>query len=297
MKAMPLLLAHSFLWILLVLSPASHAVPEGWKPLLTPAELSAILTQTSAVRTLHVTGDFSAGHIPGAAHARYAEFRGPEASPGSLPSITALTALLQRLGIDAETPVAIVHQGDSAADMGTATRVYWTLKSLGVQSLAVLNGGFSAWQAEQLPVSTDAVNIAASDFEPRWNDQWQINADDIENNLGSKRMHVVDARPPAFFNGEQASASRAGTIPGASNLSFTALFDNNSMHGDAELRQRLASVANDNADMTVSFCNSGQLASINWFVMSELKGMDNVRLYAESMIDWAQSGRPMANEP
>jgi len=297
MKVLQNLLAHICLSTLLALSSASQAAPAGWAPLLSPPELNAILHQTTDVRLIHITGDFSAGHIPGAAHAAYAEFRGPQNNPGSLPSIEALTTLLQRLGIDADTPVVIVHEGSSAAEMGAATRVYWTLKSLGVESLAVLNGGFNAWQAQLLPVNTDAANIPASDFEPRWNDQWQISADEIQNKLGSEDMNLVDARPPAFFNGSQAAASRAGTIPGASNLSFTSLFDNNHMRDRAQLSEIMAAASKPEAAMTVSFCNSGQLASINWFAMSELEGKENVKLYAESMIDWAQSDRPMANEP
>jgi thiosulfate/3-mercaptopyruvate sulfurtransferase len=47
------------------------------------------------------------------------------------------------LGIEADTPVVVVHAGANQTDMGAAARVYWTLKSLGVQDLALLNGGFA----------------------------------------------------------------------------------------------------------------------------------------------------------
>jgi thiosulfate/3-mercaptopyruvate sulfurtransferase len=273
------------------------AAPQGWSPLLEPDELEAILGREANVRVIHVTGQYDAGHIPGALHAPYAEFRGPQSNPGELPSIEALTTLVQKLGISADTPVVVVHQGSNTPDMGTATRVYWTLKSLGVQDLAVLNGGFAAWQRGGYPISTDTVEIAASNFVPVWQDTWRISADEIEQGLITGEAQVIDARPQAYFEGLEATASRAGTIPGATNLSFENWFEGNSLKSDGQLQSVLTSASRTTAQETVSFCNSGQLASINWFVMSEVSGMENVRLYAESIMEWANSDRPMANQP
>jgi len=280
-----------------VLMSAAAAQPEGWSPLMEPAQLASVLNTDSRVRVIHVTGNFAEGHIPGAIDAPYAAFRGPQDSPGTLPPMSELTTLVQRLGIDAQTPVVVVHQGSSTVDMGTATRVYWTLKSLGVKHLAVLNGGFSAWQALELPVSTQAIEVSASDFQPVWRSDWQIDADGIEQSIGNDNTQLIDARPSAYFEGEQATAVRAGTIPGSRNLSFESMFDGNNMKTANDLNSILSSSAINNAPTTVSFCNSGHLGSINWFIMSELAGMENVKLYAESMMEWAASDRPMMNQP
>lgn len=285
-------------WLLAsLLMSAAFAQPEGWSPLMEPADLASVLDSHADVRVIHVTGDFDEGHIPGAISAPYAQFRGPQNSPGTLPPMAELTSLVQGLGINADTPVVIVHQGNNTPDMGTATRVYWTLKSLGVHHLAVLNGGFSGWLEQQLPVSTHATDIARSDFQPVWRSEWQIDADQIEQLIETGNAQLIDARPAAFFEGEQTVAVRAGTIPGASNFSFQTLFDGNRMKASSELDAMLSSSAINNSPGAVSFCNSGQLGSITWFVMSELAGMESVRLYAESMMEWAASDRPMMNEP
>ena len=47
----------------------------------------------------------------------------------------------------------------------------------------------------------------------------------------------------------------------------------------------------------LSRCNSGHWAAINWFALSELAGIDNTRLYAESMVEWSNAGGPMMNQP
>jgi thiosulfate/3-mercaptopyruvate sulfurtransferase len=281
------------------------AQPAGWSVLMEPADLSALLDSTPEVRVIHVTGNFAEGHIPGAAEAPYAQFRGPANNAGSLPSLEHLTALVQQLGINADTPVVVVHQGNSASDMGAATRVYWTLKSLGVQQLAVLNGGFIAWREQQLPVSTTASPIAPSDYQPEWNDTWQISASALESALESANeynqqnptMRLLDSRPNSFFTGQQSVAVRPGTIRGANNLSYETWFDNNRLKPLSELDILFASNLIDSYSSTITFCNTGHWASINWFVISELAGVANTQLYAESVVDWAQANRPMDNQP
>lgn len=287
--------------VLVALSASAGSVlaaPPGWSPLLEPQELAGILEDASDVRVLRLTGEYESGHIPGAVFVPYSQFRGPQSNPGQLPDLSDLTQVLQRAGIDADTPVVLVHQGSGAADMGAATRVYWTLRSLGVEDLAVLNGGFSAWQGAQLPVSTDEVAVPASEYEPQWNDRWQVTTAELERIVeNGMPVSVVDARPEPFFQGQRASASRAGTIPGAENLSFTGWFDGNRMKSEDELSDRLSSL-DSTGDGAVTFCNTGHLGSINWFVMNELAGLDGTRLYAESVTEWAQSpDRPMQNEP
>jgi thiosulfate/3-mercaptopyruvate sulfurtransferase len=209
-----------------------------------------------------------------------------------------LTAVVQQLGITQKTPVAIVHQGSSDVDMGASTRVYWTLKSLGIENLAVLNGGFAAWQAAGLPVSTDANTVAASDFVPAWSDAYTVHTAEVEQLVTNDAARLIDGRPAAFFEGTQVTAARAGTIKGAENLSFVSFFNQASMKSASDLSSVLSAASASNDELTVSFCNTGHMASINWFVMSEVAGMENVKLYAESIVEWAQSpDRPMDNEP
>ncbi|MDO9319082.1 MAG: rhodanese-like domain-containing protein [Gammaproteobacteria bacterium] len=274
-----------------------HAAPPGWEPLLEPAELATIMGGSRSVRVIHVTGDFAASHIPGAANAPYPQWRGPQANPGSLPALEKLTALVQSLGIRADTPVAIVHQGTNPADMGSATRVYWTLKSLGITDLAVVNGGFAAWTEAGLPISSVADQIAPSTFVPQWSDKWRVTTAEVETLVSEGSARLIDARPDGFFKGLQSSAGRPGTIHGAGNLNFESWFDGNRMKELPQMSSILSSYPVQEAPLTVSFCNTGHQASVNWFVLSELQGVPNTRLYAESMAEWSLTDRPMDNQP
>lgn len=287
------------LLLLFVLSPIfAVAAPQGWAPLLEPAQLSDLLADEQDIRVVHLTGSYDEGHIPGAVSAPYSQFRGPQENAGELPALPELTRIVQQLGIAAKTTVVLVHGGSGPVDMGAATRVYWTLKSLGVETLAILNGGFAAWQAAALPVSNEAVSVSATDFQPQWSDAFRVTTAQMEDLVASGEAQIIDARPQPYFVGEQASAARAGTLPGATNLSFAGMFEGNRMKTGAELSTMLDSAMARDADVTVAFCNTGHLGSIDWFAISELGGYDNIRLYAESITEWAMDpDRPMANEP
>lgn len=280
--------------VTLMLSIAVSAAPAGWSPLLEPADLNRLLAADANIRVIQVTGDYAAAHLPGSLNAPYARFRGPQSNPGELPPLSQLTDVVQSLGINADTPVAIVHQGTNAVDMGASTRVYWTLKSLGVQDLAILNGGLAAWQAAGLPVTTDAVTVAASSFQPQWSDQWTVHTAEMETLVANGSAKLIDGRPAAFFTGQQPATGRAGTLPGAQNVSFDTLFSGTTMNTGSQLQSALSTASASDQDLTVTFCNTGHMGSINWFAMSELAGMDNVKLYPESMTEWAASpDRPM----
>ena len=114
----------------------------GWKPLLSANELNQILQAHSDAVTiidirpsnaLDPDSSYNAGHIPGALSSPYGNWRGPAENPGKFLPQAQLTALVQGLGLNAETPTVVLHKGDSYSDFGAAARVYWTLKTAGLQ--------------------------------------------------------------------------------------------------------------------------------------------------------------------
>ena len=291
----PVTLAAPALGLLAMLPVQAIAMPQGWAPLLEPAELAEIL-ERSDVRVIHVTGDFGAGHIPGAAHAPYSEWRGPPQNPGALRTPEEFGELVRSLGIEADTPVAILHSGADQTDMGAAARVYWTLRSLGVADLALVNGGFAAWKEEGLPVSTEPVEITPSDFQPEWDDSLRVSTPEVEAMVENGDASLIDARPESFFTGRLFTIARPGTLPGAQSLTHEDWFDGTRMRPPHEVAAIAAERAPE-APMTVSFCNTGHWAATNWFALSEIAGIPDTRLYAESMAEWTAAGRPLDNAP
>ena len=276
------------------------------QPLLAPAELAAKLGD-SKLRIVDIRDGASAyelGHITGAQHAPYAKWRGPAVSPGQLPSTDALTTLIQQLGIDTTTPVVVVVDGKSSTEFGAAARVYWTLKAAGVPKLSVLNGGMTAWRAAGLPLSTETSVRAPSTFQVKLDPRLIATRDEVAQVVNSGSARLLDARPVAFFAGEtrHAAAKTPGTIVGAKNVSHEVWFTRDAKLLPADDIRRVAQQAGIWSETmsdqpTISFCNTGHWAATNWFVLSELLGQHNVKLYPESVVEWSNAGLAMDNVP
>jgi thiosulfate/3-mercaptopyruvate sulfurtransferase len=274
------------------------------EPLLTPQGVKSAQADASArVLDIRDPKSYAANHIPGSLNAPYGSWRGPESNPGELPSLEKLTANVQRLGITADTPVIVVSSGANDTDFGAAARVYWTLKVLGVNHLSVLNGGLKAWQAAGLGLDSQPVTVAASTFAPKINQSMIATREDVINSTKTGKTLLVDARPSAFYSGETRHqvAKTPGTLKGAVNVEHSTWFEPKSslVVSASEAKKLAASTPLKEDTETISFCNTGHWAATNWFVMSELVGQKNVKLYAGSMVDWtrADSPLPMDNVP
>ena len=282
---------------------AAPAVAQEFGPLLTPAELAEVRTSVDplVIDIRAFDEAYAQGHIPGAVSAPYALFRGPSENPGMPPSEEALTAVLQDLGVETDRPVVVVHQGSDVTDFGAAARVYWTLKSSGVEDLAILNGGVTAWQDAGLELSTEIVDAPDSDIVVSFSTEWMASAEDVQAAIDAgEGSLLLDARPESFWNGEQAhpAAARPGTLPQSQYFVHDSWFSSGPVIVDAAAARALAEEQDfTGAEQIISFCNTGHWAATNWFALSELAGIDDVKLYPESMVGWSNAGYEMANAP
>jgi thiosulfate/3-mercaptopyruvate sulfurtransferase len=294
-------------WLAFLL-PLFFATPALAQPLITPAELAA----RSGARDLRVldirdgkTADgktlYAAGHIPGAQSAPYSKWRGPKENPGRLPAIDALTELLRSLGIDEATRVVVVYAGKDSTDFGAAARVYWTLKAAGVRELTILNGGVKAWSADSRALTTDIPTVARSNFSVTLDPRLIATRDEVAQAVSDDKVRLLDARPAAYFLGEarHPAAKTPGTLVGAKNVDNDVWFasDSAALRPATEIRQIAQQQGIETDQPTVSFCNTGHWAATNWFVLSEVLGQRDVKLYPESMVAWSNAGLPMANVP
>jgi thiosulfate/3-mercaptopyruvate sulfurtransferase len=274
------------------------------EPLLSAqATQAALTTPGTVVLDIRDPKSYAAGHIAGALNAPYGTWRGPEGNPGELPSLENLTKLVQRLGLTPDSKVIVTSSGKDATDFGAAARVYWTLKVLGLKNLSVLNGGLKAWQAAGFDLNTQPVTVAASTYVPTINQSMIATRAEVVSSVQSGKAQLIDARPTAFFDGStrHTAAKVPGTLKGAVSVEHSTWFaPNSSQVVPVSEAKKLALSAPVKSDQEViSFCNTGHWAATNWFVLSELVGQPNVKLYAGSMVDWTQAdgALPMDNVP
>jgi thiosulfate/3-mercaptopyruvate sulfurtransferase len=210
------------------------------------------------------------------------------------PALLALT--FGRLGIGAHTQVVVYDQ-----DSGMfASRVWWMLRWLGHDEVAVLDGGFAKWSAENRPTRAGAESKPVREFAPRPRPDMVADEVDVRALLGRSDWRLLDARAPERFRGETEPLDRVpGHIPGAVNHFFKWNLDEAGAFRPADdlrkrLRERIGSVP---PQQIVCYCGSGVTACHNLLAF-EHAGLSGGRLYAGSWSEWAADpARPIETGP
>jgi thiosulfate/3-mercaptopyruvate sulfurtransferase len=241
---------------------------------------------------------FAQGHILGAVHSDY-DKGGWRVTRKDVPFMVPTTAELEKLigdlGIDENSHVVVVPAGVNVLDFGSAARTYWTLKYVGVANVSILDGGLAAWKSAGNPLDSGAHALLPAIFTATLDKSLLAEVADVEKIEASGSATLVDARPASFFFGkEKAPASAAyGHIPGALSLDSAEFYDaqTNRLKPSAELAEIATQVP---AGAVVSYCNTGHWAATDWFVLHELLGRKDAKLYAGSMVEWtSNASRPI----
>ena len=249
---------------------------------------------------------YLAGHIPGAVHSQYG---GPEdqwrSRAGEVSGLVRHPDLIAKhlgaIGVSNDDHVVLVSAGRSSSDMGTATRVFWTLNYLGHDEVSILNGGMAAYlkdrDADRKPVNplhAGAVRVEETSFVAAPRPEMLISAEEVET-MAAAGAVLVDNRTDDFHLGLSRSGAvkAAGTLPGAENLPHTWVTENarGAFRDPDQLTRLYAAAGVPTSGPQISFCNTGHLASIGWFVSHELLGNADAVLFDGSMAEWTHSGR------
>lgn len=238
---------------------------------------------------------FMRHHIEGSISWPFSEWRtGDNTSPPkSLMPLDELTQRLGKKGVSADSPVVIVATGTSSSDLSAAARVYWTLKVLGHEQVAILDGGLLSYVNEYRGAYATGREKARQSvtYEAKPNLDLLATAEW----LNESSMLRLDARSLGEHVGLIAGpGERPGTLPGAAHLPFDWLTKNSSgrLRSKGEL-DRLFEHAGVAGKPSVHFCHTGNRAALTWFVDHALMGNQEARLYDASMIEWGKTDLPI----
>jgi thiosulfate/3-mercaptopyruvate sulfurtransferase len=248
---------------------------------------------------------WAAGHIPGAQYAHLdRDLSGAHSlSTGRhpLPAISTLAATFGGWGIDAAVQVVAYDQAAGPY----AARLWWLLRWLGHRQVAVLNGGFAAWERARLPVSRSPAVRAPRRFTPApaadmLTTSAAVAAALESGALARAEVLLVDGRSAERFAGENETLDPvAGHIPGAHNHPFAANTDSQGRFlATGELRRAWERTLRGRpASAVVAMCGSGVTACQNLLAL-EAAGLSGARLYAGSWSEWIRDpARAVARGP
>jgi len=243
---------------------------------------------------------YAEGHLPGATHLHLDDdlsgSKNGRNGRHPLPDREAWIALLGRQGVDGDTQV--VAYDDSGGMF--AARLWWLLRWLGHERVAVLDGGLQAWRDAGETLTTDVPQFSPTVYVPRCARAAMpaVDADFVLRHLGDPTVQVVDARSPDRFRGENETLDPAGGhIPGARNRFFR---DNLAANGRfkpaAELAQTFRALLGEREPaQLVHQCGSGVTACHNLLAM-EYAGLPGAALYPGSWSEWCSDPqRPVAS--
>ena len=242
------------------------------------------------------------GHIPSAIHSDYLRdgWRvGRDDVVGLLPEPAQFEALARKLGVSGNSHVVLVPAGVNSTDFGSSARAYWTFKVFGHDNVSILDGGFAAWKAAYPDriESGAPVAPASGDFTARFQPQGYVTTEEVRQIVDAGTgATLLDGRTKEQFLGDakHPKAATGGRIPGAE-----LIFQENAYDVEANRLKSLAELdaIYGNLDPQlpiVSYCNTGHWAATNWFVLSEVLGHEDVKLYDGSMVEWtADSANPL----
>ncbi len=239
---------------------------------------------------------YAAAHVPGAMYADLdRDLAGQKTGRNGRHPLPDWTQFASRAGGWGIGPGVQVVAYDQTNGM-YASRLWWMLRYLGHDAVAVLDGGFRKWIAEGRETGSGDETRPTATFTPKPHPEMAVTADRIAAQLGRDDLRLVDARAPERFAGTTEPLDRvAGHIPGAVNY-----FYQESLAPDAtflpppqiEDLVREAIGTREPRDVVV-YCGSG-VTACHALLAFEHAGIRGAKLYPGSWSEWSSDpGRPV----
>lgn len=271
-------------------------------PLVSPEALRDLAASVRLLDARSPLELYAAGHLAGALHADLEEALSTAREPGfdpakggrhPLPALQTWAARLGAWGIGPETPVVAY---DAAGGGNAAARLWWMLRAVGHEQVAVLDGGLQAAQAAGLAVTQAPPSVSARAPYPV--SGWKRPLVDME--TVAQRVHdpawkVIDVRSRERWRGESDPFEPTpGRIPGTANLPYTEnLGPDGRFKAPAALRAMYLELLGDTPPKRVAVhCGSG-VTACHTLLALDAAGLEGASLYVGSYSEWCLSGRPL----
>jgi thiosulfate/3-mercaptopyruvate sulfurtransferase len=213
-----------------------------------------------------------------------------------LPDPQVFAARMAACGVGPDTQVVAYDNEGNAF----AARLWWLLRWIGHDKVAVLDGGLAGWRRAKQPLTPEVPSFPAAQLPVRQAAEI-VDADYVQTRLGKPEMLLLDARSEERFAGQNETLDPVGGhIPGAINRFFMDNLDDAGVYFKSaeELREDFGGLlAGRDPETVIQQCGSGVTACHNILAM-EVAGMKGSRLYPGSWSEWcADPSRPVVTGP
>jgi thiosulfate/3-mercaptopyruvate sulfurtransferase len=238
-----------------------------------------------------------AGHIPGAALFNWKKVRAKRTVDGFdliklVPTKSEMEALMRNHGVSKDSAVVITSKGATSKDMTFATRLYWQMKYWGHDNVTILNGGTAAWANAGKTITRDKSKPSKGNWVAgNARDEIRATSTQVQSAINNKTQ-LIDGRAEDYYLG---STYKKKYVYAAGHITNAKLFQHSLLvKGEkaaeflpAEKLEKMMKLKGIDAKAdTITYCDSGHLSSGHWFILHELLGNKNARLYDGSMHEW-----------
>ncbi|KAA1283286.1 MAG: sulfurtransferase [SAR202 cluster bacterium] len=250
-----------------------------------------------AITVLEISSDPEAkaylkGHVPGAIFSFWKDLLWHE-TDREFVSSSELSSRLGEIGVSTDSTLVIC--GDPVQ---YGTYALWVMTMAGVKDVRILDGSRTRWINDGNPLETEGLSrepIDNGSLDPSI--ATRIGRDEVLQKINNPDTVLLDVRSPEEYRGERVSppggfdhgAERKGRIPGAVHLFFRELLNDDDTFISKEKLERKFSevgVKKSSGKDIVSYCRLSHRATLSWFAMSEILGIEKAQIYDGSWTEW-----------
>jgi|TARA_B100000686_G_scaffold10533_1_gene10590 thiosulfate/3-mercaptopyruvate sulfurtransferase len=250
-----------------------------------------------AITVLEISSDPEAkaylkGHVPGAIFSFWKDLLWHE-TDREFVSSSELSSRLGEIGVSTDSTLVIC--GDPVQ---YGTYALWVMTMAGVKDVRILDGSRTRWINDGNPLETEGLSrepIDNGSLDPSI--ATRIGRDEVLQKINNPDTVLLDVRSPEEYRGERVSppggfdhgAERKGRIPGAVHLFFRELLNDDDTFISKEKLERKFSevgVKKSSEKDIVSYCRLSHRATLSWFAMSEILGIEKAQIYDGSWTEW-----------
>jgi len=287
--------------ILLFCMMPAMALARDIPPIVSTDWLSANLKNPKLiVLDIRRVEEYRENHIPGAVSAFYGAWAYmKDGLYSSVPEKDDINDTIGYMGIDSGNWVVVAGCMDTPRLSYQSARVACTLQYAGIQNVAILDGGMNKWIAEKKALSAKIEHRKGKNFQGKYQGHVFADKNYIKERMG--KLVLLDVREREYFTGEKKMdcVPKAGHIPGALNMPTSCAFNNDKTFKSKEELAVIAEAAagKDRSIPIVTYCDTGQCCPIWSYLLTQILGYINVRLYDGAMQEWmADPQAPVTTE-
>jgi len=201
-----------------------------------------------------------------------------------MPKPDALAKTLSQFGVGDGNQIVLYSRNT----IQWSTRVWWMMNSIGIENVAILDGGFETWVAEGNKTSTEQAKYkqATLTANPRYD--FFVGQQEVYAAMNDGFTCIMNALTADVHCGEDARYGRPGHIPGSVNVPAASLQDPKSLKikKSDEVAKAFVDAGVDSRKPIIVYCGGGVAATLNAFLLYQL-GYKNIAVYDNSMSEWA----------